>query len=451
VGVVEPVDALLQQAARLLGSGAPPTVAVPGQPGPPPAHPPWEGDASERAALVSTQLTGQRMQLHAASVTAANLINNAATITADARTQISSIQSEWERDKAAVAPFSNTPEGQAALATAGRQRVTEAQSVVRGAASRFADASRQLQVVTADLPQSPARGGVQALDAGFGRGGAPEEPGPQLPPPDPAEAARRRDEAIVNDAQADPEVRRLAQERLRDLRDAKLIGPAATDPIMGGDQRTRARGRLMMQQFLESGGAYPNRPPLTPDEATRLVDKWESQARGMVLDQFRSQLIQNGVSPQGAQQAVDQVLGGKTPWQVFHDIGSGMSTYALGGVGPGAEQLGGAVPHGAHWLAPTQVMSEADAKALEAFGKRLGAAGIGLDALITIGDITHGEPWQPAAAKFGGRTLGGIAGGAAAGALWGSFAGPEGTLIVGLLGAIAGAWGGDKFMDWATQ
>ena len=92
--------------------------------------------------------------------------------------------------------------------------------------------------------------------------------------------------------------------------------------------------------------------------------------------------------------------------------------------------------------------SETDAKALEAFGKRLGAAGIGLDALITIGDIAHGEPFDPAVAKFGGRTLGGILGGAATGAAWGSPVGPEGTLIVGLLGAIAGAWGGEKFVKW---
>ena len=92
--------------------------------------------------------------------------------------------------------------------------------------------------------------------------------------------------------------------------------------------------------------------------------------------------------------------------------------------------------------------SEDDAAALEAFGKRLGAAGIGLDALITVGDIAHGEPFDPAVAKFGGRTLGGIVGAAATGAAWGSLVGPEGTLIVGLLGAIAGAWGGEKSVEW---
>lgn len=54
--------------------------------------------------------------------------------------------------------------------------------------------------------------------------------------------------------------------------------------------------------------------------------------------------------------------------------------------------------------------------------------------------------WGPSVAEFGGRAAGGFAGGWFAGSLWGSLVGPEGTLIVGLLGGIAGAAGGDNIV-----
>jgi len=90
--------------------------------------------------------------------------------------------------------------------------------------------------------------------------------------------------------------------------------------------------------------------------------------------------------------------------------------------------------------------SEADAKALEGFGRQLTKAGIGLDVLFTGYDVANGAPLGPAAAEFGGRAAGGFAGGWAAGSLWGSLVGPEGTPIVGLLGGIAGAAGGDELV-----
>jgi hypothetical protein len=164
VGVVEPVDAMLQEAARLLGTGPPPTVALPSPPSPPPPHPDWEGAASEQARTVSAQLAGQRDQLHAAHVKTANLINNAATITTDARSQIAGIRSDWERDKAAVGPYSNTPAGQAALAAAGQARVQEATGVISDAANRFSQAAGGVRAAGYDLPMN------------FGPGNLPLEP-----------------------------------------------------------------------------------------------------------------------------------------------------------------------------------------------------------------------------------------------------------------------------------
>ena len=162
----------------------------------------------------------------------------------------------------------------------------------------------------------------------------------------------------------------------------------------------------------------------------------------MILGDFAERLKAAGVSPPGIQRALDEIQSGKTPAQVFHDVADDLSWYgsALGG---GAEAHGGALPGGRHW-GDAPVWSESDAKALEAFGRKLTIAGVGLDAVITTIDVTQGAPAGPAAAEFGGRTLGGFAGGWAAGALWGSLVGPEGTLIVGFLGGVTGAWLGDE-------
>ncbi len=278
---------------------------------------------------------------------------------------------------------------------------------------------------------------------------AQSSPGNKTQPPagtDPDQAARQRDEAIVHDPNASAAERTLAQERLDDLSNSKLVGPLTLDPVTGSDSRTRAQGRRQFQQFLESGKAYPDRPPLTPDQATQLIDNWEAGSRQMILNDFGKQLQKAGVSAPGIQRAIDEVQSGKTPAEVFHDAASNMSTYG-GGLGGGAESHGKAMPNGQHW-GDGRVWSEADAKALEGFGRKLTKAGVGLDAAITSYDILNGAPAGPALAGLGGRTAGGFVGGFAAGGLWGSFVGPEGTLAVGLIGGVAGSIGGDKAVQW---
>jgi len=113
---------------------------------------------------------------------------------------------------------------------------------------------------------------------------------------------------------------------------------------------------------------------------------------------------------------------------------NGYATPGYGGaLGCGAESYRAALPGGRHW-GDAPIWSEYDAKALEAFGQKLTIAGVGLDAVITSLDVAHRAPVVPTAAGFGGRTLGGIAGSAAASALCGSFVGPEGSQIAGFLG-----------------
>jgi hypothetical protein len=270
-------------------------------------------------------------------------------------------------------------------------------------------------------------------------------PGPWTPEKQ-ASAGRLRDLATINNPTAGVDEVRYAGERLNDYRMAHFAGPLPTDTVMGGDARTRAEARLQMQQRLESPNAFPGKPPLTPDQATHLLNEWEANGRGMVLHQFATQLQQAGVSAQGTQQAINEIQNGASPAQVISDATGGLASQA-GNLGEGAKAHAGAMPGGSHWgTAP--VWSNADVEALKGFGSKLGTAGTVVDGLLTVNDVLHGAPAGEEAAKFGGRTLGAMGGGWLAGAAWGSFVGPEGTLVVGFLGALGGGIGGEKFVNW---
>ncbi|WP_101948007.1 hypothetical protein [Mycobacterium sp. 3519A] len=270
-------------------------------------------------------------------------------------------------------------------------------------------------------------------------------PGPWTPEKQ-AAAGRLRDFATINNPTAGVDEVRYAGERLNDYRMSQFSGPLPTDTVMGGDARTRAQARLQMQQRLESPYALPGKPPLTPDQATQLLNQWEANGRGMVLHQFATQLQQAGVSAQGTQQAVNEIQNGASPGEVIKEATAGLATQATN-LGEGAKAHAEALPGGGHW-GNAPVWSNADAEALKGFGSKLGTAGTVVDGLLTINDVLHGAPAFEEGAQFGGRTLGAMGGGWLAGAAWGSLVGPEGTLVVGFLGALGGGIGGEKFVDW---
>lgn len=262
-----------------------------------------------------------------------------------------------------------------------------------------------------------------------------------------AAAARLRDYATITDPTGTADTRRLAGERLNDHGMANVAGPLPVDTVLGGDARTRARARLHMQEVLESPNAFPGKPPLTPDQATQLLDQWEANGRTMVLNKFATELEQAGVSREGVAQALGEVQNGAAPSQFIRDAAAGLANYA-GALGGGAQAHGGALPTGEHW-GNAPVWTKTDVEALKGFGSKLGWAGTVVDVVSTGVGVAHGDPAGPAVAQLGGRTMGGIAGGWAAGALWGSLVGPEGTLIVGFLGGIAGGIAGDEFVKSA--
>lgn len=154
----EAVDAYLRQARTLLGTGVPATMS----PGPPPTPAPaspdsWNGAAAAAAERPAELLHGHRGQLGDARDRAIQALDAGAGIAADAHRGLDSIESAWNSDKAALAPFVDTPEGQAALAQAGIQRITETQALVFDISTSFGAAAAEVADATATLP-TPASG-----------------------------------------------------------------------------------------------------------------------------------------------------------------------------------------------------------------------------------------------------------------------------------------------------
>ncbi len=180
---MHPVDALLENARRLLGNLTPAelTAITPTAP----AHTPstWSGQAADTALTASDQLAVQRTQLHHTHDAARTVITSAAEISRDAHTQLGAIETAWATDKAAVGPFAHTPAGQAALLQAGQLRVQEATTVVQGAAERFQSAAGELTSLTGQLPENgPGSSGRGEDAAPLGFGPHPKSPAPEDPP-----------------------------------------------------------------------------------------------------------------------------------------------------------------------------------------------------------------------------------------------------------------------------
>lgn len=257
--------------------------------------------------------------------------------------------------------------------------------------------------------------------------------------PEKADAsARLRDFASATNPAADPKGRRLAGERLDDFRMANFVGPLPKDPILGGDARTRARGRLDLQRQLEQG--LYGLPPMTVDQATQQLDDGEQFARSTTVKRAVDALVSQGMSRQGADHTVSEVAGG-VPWSdlIKHDSG------LLAGAGAGIKGMADGASDGRHYV--PDVLTAEDAGVLLRVGKHLGTAGTVIDGVLTLNDLAHGA--KP------GEALGGFAGGAGGGAFgaWvatvaaGSVVGPEGTFVAAVIASVGAAAGG----EWAGK
>lgn len=183
---MDPVDAALAEAQSLLGTQQPPQLA-PVQFGPrvdPPQE--WSGPASETALATTARLQSHRDQMAGSYESVRHVVNASGQISADARTALNGVQSRWQQDKAALAPYMGTPEGRSAYLAAGQARVAEATQVVTTASQRFGHAAAHVQrlstglptdVSTAPGPQAPA---IRPADWRPKQG--PSDPVPPLPP-----------------------------------------------------------------------------------------------------------------------------------------------------------------------------------------------------------------------------------------------------------------------------
>jgi hypothetical protein len=266
-----------------------------------------------------------------------------------------------------------------------------------------------------------------------------------------AAAGRLRDFATVNDPTANIDEVRYAGQRLGDFHMAHQSGPLPTDPVMGGDARTRAQTRQEWQQRLEQG--FMGTQPMTPDQATEWLNQSEAQGRALVLDRLQEQLQQSGMSPEGAAAATEAMSRGIVPKELVDFAQHGSKV--LSGEEQGFNRYGqGLITTGEHWKPDVPQFSAADVAHLEKISKVTGGFGTAIDLAVGLYEINHGVPPLEVASKVGGGMAGAWAGGYA-GAWAGSFLGPPGVFIGALIGGIGGAyvgeWGGQQGYQIATK
>jgi hypothetical protein len=271
-------------------------------------------------------------------------------------------------------------------------------------------------------------------------------------------AARLRDYRTLTDPNSHialhggPDARKYAGQRLNDFNTSKMIGPLARDTVLGGDARSRAQARLQMQRDLENGNLSWSQQPLTPDDATRVLDQAEAADRANVLNRLQQQLVACGVSPGAAQQIADGYAHGVIPSQ-YVDAASAAGKVFDGGKS-GFERYPDWVPTGQHWQ-PGIAFTPQDIEALNKIGSRFGMAGTALSLGTGLYEVfgqgkDAGEVLSKAAGGWAGAW-----GGAELGGGLGSFGGPVGAFLGALggsvLGAFGGDWAGSHAYQWVTN
>jgi hypothetical protein len=269
-----------------------------------------------------------------------------------------------------------------------------------------------------------------------------DSPGPWTPEKE-AAADRLRDVDTINSSTASIDEMRYAGERLADYHMAHTSGPLPTDPVMGGDARTRAQTRQDWQQKLESG--YLRTPPMTADQATEWLNRSEAQGRAMVLDRLQEQLQRSGMSPEGAAATTEAMSRGIVPKELVDFAQHGSKVLA------GEEQAfkfhaGEMENTGRHWQAGVPQLSPSDIAELKKISNVAGGFGTAIDLAVGLYEVNNGVPPLEVVSKAAGGAGGAWAGGYA-GAWAGSFFGPPGIFIGALIGGIGGAYGG----EWLAQ
>jgi hypothetical protein len=260
-----------------------------------------------------------------------------------------------------------------------------------------------------------------------------------------AAAGRLRDFSTINDSTANADEVRYASQRLGDYHMAHESGPLPTNPVMGGDARTRALTRQEWQQKLEQG--FMGTPPMTPDQATEWLNRSEMQARTLVLERFEAELQRAGMSPEGAARAAEGMSQGVIPQELIQ-LGQDTSKIAAG-ESEAYKHFSDKVPTGNHW-GPGVAYSAEDVAALKNISSKLGTFGNLVDGAVALYEINNGVPAGEVASKLGGG-IAGAWGGAQLGAFIGTPGGPPGVFIGALVGGVAGGYGGEWLGELGYQ
>lgn len=241
-------------------------------------------------------------------------------------------------------------------------------------------------------------------------------------------AARLRDLATTGDPAATPDARRLAGERLDDFRMANFVGPLPTDPVVGGDARSRARSRLDMQQRLEQG-TY-GLPPMTADQATQALDEGEQFGRVVAVDRAMTALTSHGMSREGAGLVLSDLL----------NRTADLSNY-VGPAAAGVEAYADGVPTGRH-ARLEDLLSPADAASWSSIARKVGRVADFVELAVAVNDAYHGGSNEELGGAVG-SVVGGSAAAWGAAALAGSFTGPWTTAAIVVAASVLGGAAGE--------
>jgi hypothetical protein len=152
---MHPVDELLRDARHVLGALT--TASLPAfTPSEPPAPPAgWASDTADTAQATSSHLHHQLTHLYELHGAARSLLDDAATITHRAHTELQGVEHAWATDQIAV--DTHHPDSQAALLHTGRDHVTAITETIRTAADEFQQLAQRLATITAELPAAASR------------------------------------------------------------------------------------------------------------------------------------------------------------------------------------------------------------------------------------------------------------------------------------------------------
>lgn len=149
----ELVDAQLEDARELVGTGSPPQPTAPGQPVPQPTPPAgWSGLAQRRAAEQLIDLGRTRDVVDDAKVKVQNAVARVESVGPRALQQLNSVEAGWAQDRAALSSQRGTPEGMIGLTQAGQHRVAESRQIVSNAAAEYAQSAEAVRVAQRQLP-----------------------------------------------------------------------------------------------------------------------------------------------------------------------------------------------------------------------------------------------------------------------------------------------------------